>query len=157
MTSLVRTCSAIAMMLAANSLCAQEPAAATSDVDSSALRNAVTEFSVKSGKIALTSLANPGRAYLPDGTYTNDSGTILVILDGTIVRLQRESGEVTEIASVRLNPRHGIMLMPSTNALMAVSEITLPTGNFRSEDGLSTMKVLSGRPTAFTIPAPATH
>jgi len=117
--------------------------------------SAVTSFSIKSGKIALSSLKNPGPVYLPDGTYTNEGGAVLVILDGHITRLQRNpDGEMTEIASIRLNRLHGIQLTPSTNALMTVSEITLPTGTFTSADGASSMRVVSGRPTTFTIPAP---
>jgi hypothetical protein len=121
-------------------------------VDSST-RNVVTAFSVKSGKIALSSAANQGPAYLPDGTYTNENNTIIVILDGRIARLQTSSDAITEIALVRVNRQRVIMLTPSTNALMEVKDITLPSGTFRSEDGASSVTVVAGRPTAFTLPA----
>lgn len=131
---------------------APSPAAAADQPDSSA-QNAVTTYSVKSGKIALSSTANPKAAFLPDGTYTNESGTIIVILDGVIVRIQRDSGEITEISSVRVNRDRVIMLTPSTNALMQVADIRLPSGTFKSEDGRSSITVVVGRPTAFTLPA----
>jgi hypothetical protein len=137
---------------AASAAYAQEPlpAAAPAALDSST-RNVVTAFSVRSGKIALSSAANPGPASLPDGTYTNENNTIIVILDGRIVRIQTSSGAITEISSARVTRLHGIMLTPSTNALMAVSEITLPSGTFKSEDGASSVTVVAGRPTAFTL------
>ena len=140
-----------AALVAAPAIRAQE--ASPAPVDSTA----VTAFSMKSGRIALSSLANPGMTYLPDGTYTSDAGTVIVILDGKISRLQRNN-EVTEIASVRVHRLHGIMLTPNTNALNAVSEITMPTGMFVSADGSSSITVISGRPTRFIIPAPtASH
>ena len=119
--------------------------------DSAAL-TAVSTYAMKSGKIALSSGANPKPTFLPDGTYTNESGTIVVILDGVIARLQRESGEITEISSVRMNRERVIMLTPSTNALMQVSDMRLPSGTFKSADGLSSISVVMGRPTAFSVP-----
>jgi hypothetical protein len=153
MTSILRLSGVCVLAIAARTAHAQAPTV-VEPPDSSA----VTSFSIKSGKIVLSSLKNPGKDYLPDGTYTNEGGTIIVILDGKIVRLQRgDPAEITEIASVRLNPRHGIQLTPNTNALMAVSEITLPTGTYTSEDGASSMRVVSGTPRMFTIPTPESH
>lgn len=153
MIPILRLCGVCLVAAAASAAHAQAPlpAAAPAMLDSST-QNVVTEFSVRSGKIALSSAANPGPAYLPDGTYTSENNTIIVILEGRIVRLQRSTGEITEISSVRVNRLHGIMLTPSTNALMAVSDFTLPSGTFKSEDGRSSITVVAGRPTAFTLP-----
>ena len=152
MIPILRLCG-VCVVAAASTAYTQEPlpAAASAMLDSST-RNVVTEFSVRSGKIALSSAANPGPAYLPDGTYTNENNTIIVILEGRIVRLQTSSGEITEISSVRVNSLHGVMLTPGTNALMAVSDIRLPSGTFKSEDGASSVSVVAGRPSAFTLP-----
>lgn len=144
----------VCVMLGASAAYAQTPSpAAAADAPDSSTQNVVTTFSVKSGKIALSSAANPKAAFLPDGTYTNESGTIIVILDGVIVRIQRDSGEATEISSVRVNRDRVIMLTPSTNALMQVTDIRLPSGTFKSEDGRSSITVVVGRPTAFKLPA----
>lgn len=153
MIPILRLCG-VCVVAAASAAYAQEPvpAAAPAALDSST-RNVVTAFSVRSGKIALSSVANPGPAYLPDGTYTNENNTIIVILDGRIARIQTSSGAITEISSVRVNRLHGIMVTPSTNALMAVSDITLPSGTFKSQDGASSVTVVAGRPSAFTLSA----
>ncbi len=129
---------------------AAAPAAAPAILDS-ATQYVVTEYSVKSGKIVLSSAANPIPTYMPDGTYTNESNTIIVILEGAVVRVQSEAGSITEIASVRMTRQRIITLTPSTNALMQVTDIRLPSGTFTSEDGRSSITVIQGRPTAFTI------
>jgi len=143
----------VCVVIGASASYAQEaaPAAPPEAVDSTA-PIAVTTFAVKSGKIALSSAASSKPAFLPDGTYTNEGGTILVIVDGLIVRLQRDSGEATEIGSVRMNRDRVIMLTPSTNALMQVTDIRLPSGTFKSADGKSSVSVVMGRPTAFNVP-----
>jgi hypothetical protein len=76
-----------------------------------------------------------------------------VILEGVIARLQREQADPIEIASVHLGRDKVIMLVPGTNALMQVADIRIPSGTFRSADGLSSIKVLSGHPISFTLPA----
>lgn len=126
------------------------PAAAPATVDSAEL-NTVTTFSVKSGKIALSSIANPGPVYLPDGAYTNDANLIIVILEGRVSRIQTSVDAITEINSVRLSRNHVITLTPSTSALMAVTDITLPSGLFKSEDGTTSFTIVAGRPIAFTL------
>jgi hypothetical protein len=128
------------------------PAPVTDSAADPALRNAVTTYAMRSGKLALSSAANPGPVFLPDGTYTSEAGTIVVIVDGIINRVQRGTGEITEISNVRLNRQKLITLTPSTNALMAVSDFTLPSGTYKSEDGLSSLTVVVGRPTEFTLP-----
>lgn len=138
---------AIISIVAASGASAQD----STSVDS-ATRNVVTSFSVKSGKIVLSSAANPGKSYLPDATYSTDEGAILVIVDGRISRFQRASGEMVDISNVRLTRLGLIALTPSTNALMAVSDFNLPSGRYKSEDGRSSLTVIAGRPTAFTIP-----
>lgn len=119
-------------------------------VDSAEL-NTVTTFSVKSGRIALSSAANPGPVYLPDGAYTNDSNLIIVVLEGRISRIQTSVDAITEISSVRLSRNHVITLTPSTSALMAVTDITLPSGIFKSDDGATSFTIVAGRPIAFTL------
>lgn len=141
------------MIVSASAAYAQTSSpAAAADIAGSSIQNVVTTFSVRSGKIALSSAAHPEPAYLPDGTYTNESNTIIVILNGVIARIQTSSGEITEIASVRMNRQRVIVLTPSTNALMQVTDIKLPSGTFKSEDERSSITVLAGRPTAFTLP-----
>lgn len=144
----------VCVVVSASTAYAQEtaPASAPETVDSAAL-NAVTTYSMKSGRIALSSVANPKPSFLPDGTYTNESGVVLVILEGVIARLQREQSDPIEIASVHLGRDKVIMLVPGTNALMQVSDIRIPSGTFRSADGVSSLKVLSGHPISFTLPA----
>ena len=121
-----------------------------SAVDSATLYN-VTEYSVKSGKLVLASAANPIPIYLPDGTYTNEAGEIFVISDGKVVRIQDAGGQITDITATRKNRFGLIVLTPNTNALITVSEVKLPSGNFTSDDGLVTFRSVLGRPTSFRI------
>ena len=120
-------------------------------VQDSASLNAVKDFSIRSGKLVLSSAANPGPVYLPDGTYSDESNTAIVIRDGKIARIQQASGDLIEVSAVRLNRRGVVTVTPSTNALMAVSDMPLPTGTFKSDDGASSIRIVLGRPTAFTL------
>ena len=142
----------VAILLAstASAVSAQAPAPASADT-TTADPDAVTAYSVRSGKLILSSRANPKQAPLRDGTYTNQSGVIIVVVDGRVTRIQESTGGITEIASMRLNRKQLITVTPSTNALMAVSDFPLPSGTFTSEDG-SSVKIVLGRPTAFTLP-----
>ena len=112
--------------------------------------NAVTSYAVKSGRLAIATHGQPKAAILPDGVYTNGSGTSIVIVDGTITRIQSGSGAITEISNVRLNRQRIVVLTPSTNALMAVADMTLPSGDFKSEDGRIAFRIAAGRPTTFS-------
>src|SRR5512141_187337 len=140
--------------ITATAASAQTPspvAAPDTTVQASAALNAVKNFSIHSGQLVLSSAANPGPVYLPDGTYTDESSTAIVIRDGRIARIQQASGDLIEVSAVRLNRRGVITVTPSTNALMAVSDMPLPTGTFKSDDGVSSIRIVLGRPTAFTI------
>lgn len=117
--------------------------------------NAVTSFSIKSGKLLLSSSATPKPVTMPDGTYTSEVQTILVISNGSIVRLQQSTGEIVEVASSRISRQNQIRLTPSTNALNAVSDMPLPTGTFTSDDGQSSITIMLGRPTWFKLPSTA--
>jgi len=150
MIPIVRLAS-VALLVSASGAYAQTPLPAAPP-ETPGAQNVVTTFSVKSGKIALSSVAYPGKTYLPDGTYTNENGTIIVIVDGILVRLQQSTGEITEIASVRVNRQNVIVLTPSTNALIQVTDVKLPSGTFKSEDARSSITVVAGRPTAFSLP-----
>lgn len=152
MIPIVRLASVLVLVCASGAYGQTSSPAASTDVPGNSTQNVVTAYAVKSGKIALSSAANPKPVFLPDGTYTNESGTILVILEGVLTRLQQSTGEITEINSVRKTRQDVIVLTPSTNALMQVTDIKLPSGTFRSEDGRSSITVVAGRPTAFTIP-----
>ncbi|HXV15650.1 MAG TPA: hypothetical protein VD758_02660 [Gemmatimonadaceae bacterium] len=125
-----------------------------STVQDSAALNAVKDFSIRSGKLVLSSAANPGPVHLPDGTYSDESNTAIVIRDGKIARIQQASGDLIEVSVVRLNRRGVITVTPYTNALMAVSDMPLPTGTFKSDDGVSSIRIVLGRPTAFTLASP---
>lgn len=125
-----------------------------STVQDSAALNAVKDFSIRSGKLVLSSAANPGPVHLPDGTYSDESNTAIVIRDGKIARIQQASGDLIEVSVVRLNRRGVITVTPYTNALMAVSDMPLPTGTFKSDDGVSSIRIVLGRPTAFTLGSP---
>jgi hypothetical protein len=114
--------------------------------------NAVTAYSIRSGKLMLSSKAHPKPVALPDGAYTNQSDLIIVIVNGRVTRLQESTDKITEIASMRLNRQRVVTLTPSTNALMAVGEFMLPSGTFKSDDGKSSVTIVIGRPTAFTLP-----
>jgi hypothetical protein len=144
----------LALVVAAGAASAQTSAPASPPeptlVDSATLYN-VTEYSVKSGKLLLASNANPIPVYLPDGTYTNEAGENFVISDGKIVRIMDAAGQTTDITNTRKNRFGLITLTPNTNALMAVSEMKLPSGNFTSDDGLVTFRSVLGRPTSFRI------
>ena len=124
MRAILRSVPFIAAVFA-SALSAQTPspaAAPDSIVQDSAALNAVKDFSIRSGKLVLSSAANPGPVYLPDGTYSDESNTAIVIRDGRIARIQQASGDLIEVSAVRLNRRGVITVTPSTNALMAVSE-----------------------------------
>lgn len=137
---------AVCLMGALNASLAQEP--------SSAGPNEVTEVSIKSGKLALSSAANPGPVFLPDGAYMNDASTTIVIVHGRIVRVEYGSGTAVQVASIRLTNER-VMLTPPVTALMQVQPIPLPSGIFRSKDGSSSLKVVSARPTEFVVSASA--
>ncbi len=144
---------AIIAAISASALSAQTPLPASdSAVADSATRNVVTSYSVRSGKLVLSSTANPGPTHLPDGTYKNQSDLVIVILEGRIARIQSSSGAITEISSIRVNRKDAVALMPSTSGLGAVSEFTMPSGLFTSADGNTTFTVVQGRPITFTIP-----
>ena len=156
MRAILRSVPFIAAVFA-SALSAQTPspaAAPDSIVQDSASLNAVKDFSIRSGKLVLSSAANPGPVYLPDGTYSDESNTAIVIRDGRIARIQQASGDLIEVSAVRLNRRGVITVTPSTNALMAVSDVPLPTGTFKSDDGVSSISIVLGRPTAFTLAIP---
>ena len=136
---------ATCLMVALNATNAQTPAPADT------APNAVTAVSIKSGKLALSSAANPGPVFLPDGAYTNESNTTIVFLDGRILRVEHGSGTVDQVGSVRIQ-RDRVMLTPSVRALMAVSPFALPSGTFRNQEGNSWFKVVSGKPTEFGLP-----
>lgn len=131
---------------------AQVPASAPPLPDTAAADpNAVTAYAIRSGKLMLSSRANPKPAPIPDGTYKNQSDLIVVILNGRVTRIQETTDKITEIASMRLNRQKLVTLMPSTNALMAVNELLLPSGTFTSEDNSASFTIVFGRPTAFTL------
>jgi|SRR5689334_4100903 hypothetical protein len=111
----------------------------------------VTAFAIKSGRLALTSTAHPGANYLPDGPYTNEGGTKIVFVDGSLVRVERTSGSITDIMTMRTNRQKMVILTPATNALMQVADMNLPSGTFRSEDGRTLISVMSGKPVAFVL------
>ena len=142
-----------ASMISATAASAQSSAPASTPepaVDSATLYN-VTEYSVKTGRLVLASAANPIPVFLPDGTYTNEAGENFVISDGKVVRIIDGAGQATDIAHTRKNRFGLITLTPSTNALMTVSDVKLPSGNFTSDDGLVTFRSVLGRPTSFRI------
>lgn len=112
----------------------------------------VTAVSVKSGRLALSSAARPGPVFLPDGAYSNESNTVIVVLSGRIIRVEYGSDAVRQVASTRLQ-RQQVMLTPPVSALMSVSPFVLPSGTFRSQDGANSFKVMSGRPVEFTFRA----
>ncbi len=99
----------------------------------------------------LSSKTNPKPVSLPDGVYTNQSDLVLAILDGRVTRIRESTGGITEIAWMRLNKDRLMKLTPSTNALMTVTDVTLPSGTFKSEDGRSYVKIVFGLPTAFSL------
>ena len=140
---------AILFAVSAGALSAQESAAAQADTTEDP--HAVTAYAVRSGKLMLSSKANPKPTVLPDGTYTNQADLIIAIVNGRVTRVQETTDRITEIASMRLNRNRLVVLTPSTKALMAVNELMLPSGTFTSEDGHSSITIVSGRPTAFTL------
>lgn len=149
MVRMLRTI-AVLSVLGPGTAAAQTPSASLED---SAVQdsNAVSAYNIRSGKLMLSSKANPKPIALPDGTYANQSGVILVFMDGRVARVQESTDEITEIESMRLNNQRLVRLMPSTNALMAVTEFSLPSGTFTSEDGRNSVTIVFGRPTAFMI------
>jgi hypothetical protein len=145
---------AVLSAFSAGAISAQTPAPLTaldSVVHNRAEQNVVTAFSIRSGKLVLSSAANPGKTTLPDGTYTNELNTIIEIVDGKITRIQESSGAIVEVASIRVSRQGLIRVTPSTSALMAVSEMPFPSGTFRSEDGQNSFTSVLGRLTAFSI------
>lgn len=142
---------AILLVSSASAIAAQTPSPASPDT-AAGDPNAVTAYAIRSGRLMLSSKANPKPVSLPDGVYKNQSDLVLAILDGRVTRLGESTGEITEVASMRLNKDRLVKLTPSTNALMTVTDITLPSGTFTSEDGRSSVKIVFGRPMAFTVP-----
>ena len=149
--SSIRMLVALLLAFAGSAVSAQAQPPAAPDT-TAADANAVTAYAIRSGKLMLSSKANPKPVALPDGVYKNQSDLVLAILNGRVTRLGESTGELTEIASMRLNKDRLVKLTPSTNALMTVTDITLPSGTFTSEDGRSSVKIVFGRPTEFTIP-----
>ena len=145
---------AVLFTVTASGAAAQAPAPAQADTAVTDV-NAVTAYAIRSGKLVLSSKANPKPTPIPDGTYTNQADLILVILDGRVTRVQESTDRITEIASMRLNREKLVRLTPSTNALMAVGEMPFPSGTFKSADGLTSFTMVYGRPTEFIL-APGT-
>ncbi len=143
---------ALLAVFGASTAYAQDTAPPSSDTTATVNPNAVTAYVIKSGKLMLSSKANPKPVRVPDGTYTNQDNSIIVFIDGSITRVMRSTGEITEIASMRLNREQRIRLTPSTNALMSVSDMPLPSGTFTSQDGRSSVTFILGRPMEFTLP-----
>lgn len=138
------------MIFAASGVSGQAPSAASPDTTTGD-PNAVTVYAIRSGKLMLSSKANPKPVAMPDGVYTNQSELTIAILGGRVTRIRESTGEITEFAAMRLNRDRLVKLTPATNALMAVTDVTLPSGTFKSEDGRSSVTVVFGRPTAFII------
>jgi hypothetical protein len=141
---------AILLAFTASGVSAQTPSPASPDTTVQD-PNAVTAYSVRSGKLMLSSKANPKPTALPDGAYTNDADMIIVFLDGRVTRIQESTDKMTEIGSMRLSRQQRVTLTPSTSALMAVTDFTLPSGLFKSGDGLSSVTIVNGRPIAFSL------
>ncbi|MEO5590776.1 MAG: hypothetical protein ABIS03_14440 [Gemmatimonadaceae bacterium] len=141
---------AVLAVCGASALSAQQSAPAYSDT-AEVNPDIVTAYAIKSGRLVLSSKANPTPTRMPDAAYTNQDGLVIVFLDGSVTRVQRSTGEITEIDAMRLNRQQRITLLPSTNALMAVSDMALPSGTFRSEDGRSVVTFILGRPTEFSL------
>jgi hypothetical protein len=141
---------AMLLALTASTIYAQEPVTASADT-TAVDPNAVTAYSIRSGKLMVSSKANPKPTTLPNGAYTNESDVIIEIVNGRVARIQESTDRITEIASSRLNRQRLVMLTPSTNALMAVGEVILPSGTFKSADGRSSITIVYGRPTAFVL------
>jgi hypothetical protein len=99
----------------------------------------------------LASLANPVPVSLPDGKYMNDAGLILLIFDGSVTRVQFGDDGIRDISNMRTNRQKIVVLTPSTNALMSVADMTLPSGVFKSEDGKTSFTIVAGRPTRFSL------
>lgn len=118
---------------------------------SDTLSHEVTDVSIKSGKLALSSAANPGSVFLADGAYKNDSDTFIIVVDGRIIRIEYGTGTVSQVATIRLQRDDRVMLTPPVTALMQVTPFPLPSGTFRSQHG-ALLKVSSGRPVEFTLP-----
>jgi hypothetical protein len=115
-------------------------------------RDSVTAYSIRSGRLMLSNRANTKPVALPDGAYTNEAGVIIVFVNGRVSRVQESTDKITEIASARLNRNRMVTLTPSTSALMAVSEVILPSGTFTSDDRRTSVTIVFGRPTAFRLP-----
>lgn len=143
---------ALLTVFGASSAYAQEAAPASSDTTAVANPNGVTAYVIKSGRLMLSSKANPKPAWMPDGPYTNQDNLIIVFINGSVTRVVRSTGEAIEIGSMRINRQQRVTLTPFTNALMAVSDLPLPSGTFKSEDGRSSVTIILGRPTEFTLP-----
>jgi len=142
---------AILLAFTASGVSAQTPSPASPDTTTQD-PNAVTGFSVRSGRLMLSSNANPKPTALPDGTYTNDADMIIVFVDGRVQRIQESTDKIIEVGSMRVSRQQRVTLTPSTSALMAVTDFTLPSGLFKSGDGLSSVTIVNGRPIAFSLP-----
>ena len=137
--------------ITASGVSAQSPAAAAAPDSTIPDPNSVKAFAIRSGKLTLSSASSPRPVNVPDGAYANQAEVTLVFVGGRITSLQESTGGITEISSIRLQRQRGITLMPSTNALMAVGEFQLPSGTFKSEDGVRWFTIVMGRPTAFSF------
>ena len=141
---------ATGILVAVNAPRAQSPAP-----EDSTASNEVTAVTIASGKLALSLKGEPGPVFLADGVYTNESKTVIVVLDGRITRIEYASGTVTRVASIRLQDQR-VILTPPVTALMPVSPSPLPSGTFTSQDG-AILRVVSGRPTEFARRGAAPH
>ena len=137
---------AACVVVAVNAPRAQTPAPA----DTAPME--VTEVSIKSGKLPLSSATNPGPVFFADGAYTNEIKTVIVVQGGRIIRVEYASGTVSRVASIRLQNQR-VMLKPPVTALVPVSPFPLPSGTFTTQDGAHSFKVVSGRPTELTVRA----
>jgi hypothetical protein len=124
----------------------------TTSIEDPNILNAVTAAAIRYGKLALSTRAHPGANYLPDGTFARvESFSRFVVKGGLIVGRVKLNGEVTPIESIRLDV--GVLkLSPEKTPGMTQTEMILPDGNYKTEDGRTTLTLTGGKPTRFVLP-----
>jgi hypothetical protein len=133
----------------------------TSDSDA---KSAVTAYAIRYNKLAMSSLAQPGANYIPPGTYKDDKGHVITVVEGRFTLVKVNSAVTVAVETTELTPERQLQLLgrvatttsitpTGTTSSTAGKSFPFPAGSYRSEDGKSTFTVVDGRPTKFTFPA----
>ena len=124
-------------------------------IDNPDIKTAVTAVAIRYGKLAMSTTAVPGPAYLPTTVYKAPNGVSFVVQDGLITKLTPPGGGNVVVTSIRLTSEGVLQLLGAQSGRTAPSPgqlFSLGDGTYTSIDGKSSLTITSGRPSRFVLP-----